>query len=77
MNTQSARFPGMTIEQSDLLTKLCNATKTAVCCSGHSKAERNEMRAAQYRADLEKMGVAIPERSELLALGVFNGEGSY
>lgn len=76
-NTTSARFPDMSIEASQLLTKLCNATRTYYCCNGHSKAERNEYWAKQYKQELEAMGVTIPPEYELLKLGVFNGEGSY
>lgn len=76
-NTTSARFPDMSIEASELLTKLCNATKTYYCCNGHSKAERNEYRAKQYTQELEAMGVTVPPVSELLEFGVFNGNGSY
>ncbi len=71
-----ARFPDMTFEQSELLTKLCNATHTACCAGGHNKAFRNEMVAAKYREELERQGITIPDRRELIELGVFNGTGS-
>ena len=77
MNTNTARFPDMSIEASQLMTKLANATATYYECSGHNKAARNDIKRAEYREQLEAMNIAIPTDRELCELGVFNGEGSY
>jgi len=60
-----------------LLQELANATKTYYGCSGHSKAERNEWRAKEYKEQLKAIGEDIPTDEELLKVGIFNGEGSY
>jgi hypothetical protein len=66
-----------TTTQQELLEMLANATKTHYQCSGHSKAERNEQKAAQYKEQLVELGVDIPTDDELLKVGIFNGKGSY
>lgn len=74
------KFPANVYEirpdASDLFAKLCNAAKTACNASGHSKALRNERMVDIYRTKLAGMNVIIPDRIELIEMGVFNGIGS-
>jgi len=76
MTTTSARFPGMTVEQSKLLTWFCNAYVTSNKAPYQAKAAKNARVASSYREKLKQMGIDIPKHSELIELGVFNGEGS-
>lgn len=60
----------------ELKTALANATHTGCCAGGHTKAANNEGRAMEYKEEMEKRGLQVPERKELIATGVFNGFGS-
>lgn len=66
-----------TEKQQELIQKLANATKTWYSCGGHGKAWSNECVAREYRATLEVLGTEIPDIKQLLAIGQFNGIGSY
>lgn len=60
----------------ELLQMLANATITHYQCGGHGKADRNECIAIDYKDELMTRGEPIPSDKELLAIGIFNGEGA-
>lgn len=60
----------------ELIQHLANALHTEAICLGHKKAARNEEAVAQYRVEADKRGLTVPGRTELYAMGQFNGPGS-
>ena len=66
-----------TYTNEQLLQRLANATKTYYGCGGHTKADGNEREANKWKELLKERNVPVPTDTELLKVGVFNGEGSW
>lgn len=60
-----------------LLNMLANATATYYGAGGHYKATMNNYKKNQYLTELKSRHINIPTDKDLLATGLFNGDGSY
>jgi hypothetical protein len=73
-------------DTNEIMQHLANAYVTSCNALGHHKSRANEIKVAQYKDQLCKLGIDVPDlspwsdddsfKAQLRAIGQFNGEGA-